>query len=211
MLVAGGIRDPLKQDLALEFCRKKNKSINILTETHINPNQIHHIRNNYWLGRISFSLGGSHTKRLLFLLHPGLEGITEVDTDQKRRFVPFKVTLSNDGVLCVYAPSGYNTKEQLTRGRFFKGLEKYMENKNEGNKIKIIRRGFSCTMDKMDRYGGNKTQRLYRYCSNYTLLKLIVDDGLEGIWRRETPDFPEFTRYDRSLDKDSAYSGSILI
>ena len=31
----GGIRDPLKQDLAREFCRKPNKYISILSETHI--------------------------------------------------------------------------------------------------------------------------------------------------------------------------------
>ena len=65
--------------------------------------------------------------------------------------------------------------EQLARGRFFKGLQTYMENKNEENENKIILADFNCTMDKMDRYGRNKTQRLYRCCSNYTL---IVDNGL---------------------------------
>ena len=38
---------------------------------------------------------------MLFLLHLGLEGITEVDTDPKGRFVSFKVTLSYDRVLFV--------------------------------------------------------------------------------------------------------------
>ena len=52
----GTIRDPLKQDLALEFCRNQNKVISILTETHINHDQIHHIKNN-WLGFNFFSLG----------------------------------------------------------------------------------------------------------------------------------------------------------
>ena len=33
-----------------------------------------------------------------------------------------------------------------------------MENKNEGNKNKMILGDFNCTMDKMDRDGGNKTQ-----------------------------------------------------
>ena len=42
----GGIKDPLKQDLALEFCRNQNKDIGILTEFHINHCQAHHIRNN---------------------------------------------------------------------------------------------------------------------------------------------------------------------
>ena len=51
----GTIRDPLKQDLALEFCRNQNKVISILTETHINHDQIHHIKNN-WLGFNFFSL-----------------------------------------------------------------------------------------------------------------------------------------------------------
>ena len=89
-----GIRDPLNQDLALAFCREKYKDISILTETHINHDQIHHqihIRNN-WLGPIFFSPGDSHTKESFVLLHPGLEGIIEVDTDSKGGFVSFKVT-----------------------------------------------------------------------------------------------------------------------
>ena len=90
----GGIRDPLKQDVALEFCRKKPKDISILTEIHINHDQIHHqkhIRNN-WLGHIFFSPGDSHTKGLLVLIHPSFEGITKADTDPKGRFVSCKVT-----------------------------------------------------------------------------------------------------------------------
>ena len=58
-----------------------------------------------------------------------------------------------------------------------------MENKNEGNENKIILGDFNCTMDKMDRYGGNKTQRLYRCCSNYAL---IVDNGLRICGERRT-------------------------
>ena len=53
--------------------------------------QIHHIRNNR-LGAIFFSPGDSHTKGLLVLLHPGLDGIAEVDTNPKGGFVSFKVT-----------------------------------------------------------------------------------------------------------------------
>ena len=91
----GGIRDPLKQNLVLQFC-------NILIETHINLDQIRHIRNN-WLGAIFFCPGDSHTKGLLVSLHLDLEGVTEVNTDPEVRFVYFKVTPSNDRVLCVYA------------------------------------------------------------------------------------------------------------
>ena len=98
----GGIRDPLKHNLALQLCRNRNEDVSILTETHIKLDQIHHIRNN-WLGTIFFSPGDSHTKGLLVLLHLGLKGVTEVDTDPERRFVSFKVTPSNDRVLCVYA------------------------------------------------------------------------------------------------------------
>ena len=46
-----------------------------------------------------------------------------------------------------------------------------MENKNEGDKNTIILGQFNFTMDKKDRDDGNKTQRLYRYRSNYALLK----------------------------------------
>ena len=44
--------------------------------------------------------------------------------------------------------------------RFLKGLQNYTENKNEGNENKIILGDFNSTMDKMDRYGGKKTQTL---------------------------------------------------
>ena len=196
----GGIRDPLKQDLALAFCRKKDKGISILNETHINHNQIHHIRKN-WFGPIFFAPGDSHTKRLLLLLHLGLEGITEAHTDSKGRFMYFKVTPSNDRFVCVNAPSRHSTREQLTRGRFFEGLQSYMENKNEGNEKKTILGDFNCTMDKMDRYGWNKAQRLDGCCSINALPKLIVDNALEDLWRRENPGSPEFTSYDRSFGK----------
>ena len=98
----GSIRDHLKQDLALDFYRKQNKYISILTETHIKHDQILHIKNN-WLGPIFLSPGSSHTKGFIDQLHPGLEGVTEVDTDPKGILMSLKVTLSNNGVLCFCA------------------------------------------------------------------------------------------------------------
>ena len=77
----GAIRDPLKQDLALEFCINQNKVICILTETHINHDQINQIRKNRLCPNF-FSPGDSHTKGLLFPFHLGLEGITEVDAEK---------------------------------------------------------------------------------------------------------------------------------
>ena len=133
---------------------------------------------------IFFSSGDSHTKGLFVLLHLGLEGITEFDTDLKERFVSYKVISSNDGFICVYAPSGYRTREQLATERSFEGLQNYMESKNEENENKIILGEFNCTMDKMDRDGENKIQKLYRCCYNYALPKLIVDNGLEDLWSR---------------------------
>ena len=58
------------------------------------------------------------------------EGNTEVDTDPKERFVSIKVTPSNDRVLCVYASSGYSTREQLARGRFFERLQVKIKHKD---------------------------------------------------------------------------------
>ena len=107
-----GTRNPLKQDLELEFWRNQYKGSSILTETHINHDQIYHIRNN-WLGPIFFSPGDSHTRGLLVLPHPGLESITKFDPDPKVRFISFKVTTSNDRVLCVYGPSRHSAREQV--------------------------------------------------------------------------------------------------
>ena len=42
----GSIRDRLKQNVALKFGRNQNKDVSILTEAHINLDQIHHARNN---------------------------------------------------------------------------------------------------------------------------------------------------------------------
>ena len=77
-----------------------------------------------------------------------------------------------------------------------------MQNKNEGNESKIMLGDLNCAMDKIDRVGENKIKRLYRCCSSYALSKLIVDNRLEDLWRRENPDSPEFTCYDRSFAKD---------
>ena len=55
------------------------------------------------MGAVFFSPEDSQTKGLLALLYQGLEGVTEVNTDPKGRFVSFKVTPSNDRVICVYA------------------------------------------------------------------------------------------------------------
>ena len=89
-----------------------------------------HIRNN-WLGLIFYSPGNTHTNGLLLLIQPSFEGVTDVDTDSKRRFVSFKVTPSNERVLSVYAASAHNTVEQLSRGYSFEGLQNHMENESE--------------------------------------------------------------------------------
>ena len=112
----GGTRDPLKQDLDLEFCRNQKKVTSILTETHINHDQIHHIRNN-WLSSNFFSLVDSHTKGCFSCFIWNLK----VDTDPKGRFVSFNGTPFNDRVLCVYTLSGYSNRKQLNRGCFFEG------------------------------------------------------------------------------------------
>ena len=67
-----------------------------------------------------------------------------------------------------------------------------MEDKNDRNENKIIFGDFNCTMKKVD-----KKQRLYRSRSNYVLSKLIMDNGLKDLWRRE-PQIPQFTCYDRT-------------
>ena len=112
------------------------------------------------MDHIFYSPGDSHIKELLVLINLGLKCATGVGTDSRGRLLSFKVTPSNDRVLCVYAPSGHSTKEQLAGGSFFEGLQNYMENKNEGNESKIILGDCHCTIDKMERNGWKKTQTL---------------------------------------------------
>ena len=77
---------------------KPNKVISILTETHINHDQIHHTRNN-WLGSIFFFPGV--IQKECFLCFIWVLNISEVDTDPERRFVSFTVTTSNESFLFV--------------------------------------------------------------------------------------------------------------
>ena len=94
----------------------------------------------------------------------------------------FKVASSNDTVLCIYAPLGHSNREQLIGGRFFEGLQTYIENKTEGNENKIIIGDFNCTLEKMARDEENKTQKRYRCHSLFVLSKIILDNGLEDLW-----------------------------
>ena len=57
---------------------------------------------------------------------------------------------------------------------------------------------FNCTLDKMDRNEGNKTYKRYKCHSTFALSKIVLENGLVDLWRRENPDTSEFTRYDRS-------------
>ena len=77
---------------------------------------------------IFFSPGDTHTKGMLFLLHLGLEGVTEVDSDPKERFVSFKVTTSNEGSLFVPLQSIAPESSWLWDA-FFEVLQKNMQNK----------------------------------------------------------------------------------
>ena len=73
-----------------------------------------------------------------------------------------------------------------------------MENKSDRNDNIIILRDFNCTINKMEKDGGNKIQRLHGCGSIYFLSKLIVDKRLEDLYRRKNLDSLDFTNYDRS-------------
>ena len=124
--------------------------------------------------------------------------ISKVDTDPKGRFRSSKVSSSNESSLFVplqgiahQRPAGYEA--------LFWSTTKLYANKSEGNENKIMLGDLNSTMDKIDRDSENKTQRIYRRCSNFALSKLTVDNGLEDLWRKENPDSPYFTCYDRSF------------
>ena len=89
----GAIRDPLKQDLAPEFYRNQKKSS--VFELKLISTMIRYTIQET-IFPIFFSPGDSHTRGMFFLLHLGLECVTEVDTDPKERFVSFKVSTCNE-------------------------------------------------------------------------------------------------------------------
>ena len=86
----------------------------------------------------------------------------------------------------------------MIRRRLFEELSNYIDNKFKGNENKIIMQDFNCRLSQMDRDERNKTQKWYRCHSTFALAKLIMENGLQDLWRRENPDIYEFTRYDRA-------------
>ena len=71
---------------------------------------------------------------MLFLLHLGLEGVTEVDTDPNMRFVSFKVTTSNEGSLLVPLQS-VAPESSWVGGAFLKYYKKICKINEGQNKI----------------------------------------------------------------------------
>ena len=76
------------------------------------------------IGSHLFCPGDAHTNGMLSLLHLGLEGVTEVDTDPKERFVFFKVTTSNESSLFVPL-QGMAPGSRWLGGAFLKYYKKY--------------------------------------------------------------------------------------
>ena len=87
--------------------------------------------------------------------------------------VSLRLTLIQKGGLCplrllplmiefsVCVPfQGIAPENSWLGGRFFEGLQNYMQNKNEENENKIIIEDLNRTMDKIDRDGENKTNTL---------------------------------------------------
>ena len=61
-----------------------------------------------------------------------------------------------------------------------------MKNKCEGNGNNVKVGDFNSPMDKMDKVGGNKRQKLYRCCSNYVMQKLIAENKPENYGEEKT-------------------------
>ena len=172
MLVASEV--PWSRIWHLSFAEKNNKDISVSTETHSNHDQIHHqihIRAN-WLGPIFLSPGEfslTQKDRLSCFIRV-LKASLRLTLIQK--VIPLFIMT----YFAVFMPlQGIAPGNSWLGGVSLKDFKIIWKRKNEGNENKLILEDFNCTMDKMDRYGGNKTQRLYRWCSNYAL---IVDNGM---------------------------------
>ena len=88
----GGIRDPVKQEITLEFWRNENKDICILSKTHINHEQIHQIKNN-WLGPIFFLSWSYLSKVYLACFIKDLLMLLRLTQIQKEDLSPSKLLL----------------------------------------------------------------------------------------------------------------------
>ena len=152
-------------------------------------------------GPIFFSPGDTHTKASLVLLHPGFERITVVDADPKGGFVSFKVTplaLKIDFSVLMPLQNIYSTREQLARGRFFKGLQIYMENKYVTNKTKYYLEALVVLWIKKTSMVEIKHKDFIDAVPIMPSLWIMTWGSME----RENPDSPEFTRYGSCFGKD---------
>ena len=125
--------------------------------------------------------------------------VLKVSLIQKRGFYPLRILTLE---FSVFLPlQGIAPGNNCLGGVSLKDY-KIIQKIKKGNENQIILGDFNCTMDKLNRDAGNKTQRICRCCSNYSLSKLIMDNGLEDLWRRENPG-SEFTLYNRSSETRS--------
>ena len=172
----GRIKNHWRQNLALEFCRNQNKDINILTESHMNDNQIHYIRSN-WLDPIFFSPGKPQKNFSCF------SRVTLITLIQKGGLCPLRL-LSLKTEFCAFMPlqsiaPGISWLRDVSLNDY-KIIWKIKIRKMK--KKKKILSDFNCIMDKMDRKGRNKTENIYRCSFNYALSKVIVDNGPRILW-----------------------------
>ena len=161
----GGIRNPVKQEITLEFCRSQNKDICILGETHIGHEQIHQIRNN-WLGPIFFAPGETFSKGMVICFTKALMISWMLTQIQKRGLCPSKfVPLMTEFFVSMLLQVIVTENNWLGDAslKVYKLIWKAKLSEMET-------RDFNCTLDKTDRDEGNKTQIRYRCHSNLPCL-----------------------------------------
>ena len=103
--------------------KKAKKDISILTETHINHDQIYHIRSN-WLGFIFFSPGVVTQKEYISYFIRVLRVSLRSTLIQKRGLCPLR-GLPQMTEFSLFIPF-QRTREHLVREPFFEGLQDYM-------------------------------------------------------------------------------------
>ena len=149
------IWDPLKQNLILEFSRKQNKDISVLTGTHSNYDQINQIRNN-WFGPI-FLLETFTQKDCLLSFIQDLKMSLRLTLIQKGDFYLSRL-LSLITDFFVFVPlQGIAPESSWLKDVSLKDY-KIIWKINEGNEKKNLLGNFTITTDKTDRDEDNETK-----------------------------------------------------
>ena len=177
-----GLRSPDRRQTAFNHFTRNKYDIILIQETHWTPDLNDTIKNE-WHGNTFFSHGTSNARGVAILLNSNLRHtVTHTQQDQHGRIIKITVTIDNQRLTHIYAPS-----TDTDRRSFFLSLDLYLSTTHNN----IIGGDFNSIFDpQLDKFRGNPEPRQSAIKHLHTV---ITPHDLIDIWRDRNPNKRDYT------------------